>query len=172
MKNPNLIFALTVIFLLAIGIVYGQESATTGPNRATRLTNLMKSRLQLNDNQVAKVTELNQETANTLQEKRSQEFASQQEKVKAMHHVWRQHSLKLKSLLTDQQWGEFLAMRQEMHQRKQTNTNNRTRFRRSRNWLANGKPGSSDSTKTDLSDEDIEDLGGMDLFEGLDDDNE
>lgn len=173
MKNPNLIFAITSILLLFFGMVSGQDTHSK-PDKAARLTTAMQKRLQLNDTQLAQVSKINQETTSTLQNTRSQTYESRQDQVAAVRGIWKNHGDQLKQVLDENQWTEFVKMRQEMKERMQKKR--RSKFRRGhlrgrRGNFRHSTNTSTNSTSTEgLTEQELEELGTMDLFDGLDDD--
>lgn len=168
MKNPTLIFAITVILFLFFGVVNGQTPHEK-PDKAARLTAAMNKRLQLDDTQLQQITLLNQETAVSLKQTNTQSFESRQEKRAAIRQIWTQHNAQVKSILNEQQWTAFIALKQELKARQQQRR--KVQFRKRRMMARRGhRPTENQpATEPELTEEDLEDLGGMDLFEDLDD---
>lgn len=155
MKHPNLIFALTVIFLMVVGVVNGQ-SATTHADKAARLTAAMQKRLKLNEQQTVKVTKVNLETITSLKNLKTAEYASQQERIAAIRNVRKNHVVELKKVLTTDQWNNYLVMQKEIRASKRNGR--RGNYRRARSFGTN-------TAETELTKEELEELGDMDIFD-------
>jgi len=147
MKNPNLIFALTVILLMFFGMVSAQDSTAVKPDRAARMAEAMKKRLKLDDDQSAQVTALSQETVANVQAARAKQYTSQQAKRSAFMQIRKTHSNQLKEILSDAQWSEYLVMRKEMRARLQQKKKN-GQFQNRRMMARRGKGKSKNSTTT------------------------
>ena len=159
MKNPNLIFALTVILLMFFGMVSGQD-VTSKPDKATRLTTVMQERLKLDETQTSKVSKLNKETVASLQKLKTAEYDSKEQKFAALKTIRKSHANQLKTVLKPEQWSEYMVMRQEMRAKRQK----RKRLGRGRSF----NTGTDSKSDTEFTEEDLEDLGGIFDDESID----
>lgn len=106
-------FLLIPLFTLMLG-AYGQEKAMpSAEERATKLTNWMKTNLKLTDDQVTKIQPINLKYANKMNELK----ASTQDKNVKMQAMKADDAAKdseLKAILTPDQYSTYQSKKEEL----------------------------------------------------------
>lgn len=115
MKKINLRYLLFLPLLLIFASLRAQDKASmpTPEERATKMTDWMKSTLQLNDTQLSQVQAINLKYANKRQDMMNNS-QSKKDKMDAWKADETAKDAELKGVLTDDQYKTYLAKKDEM----------------------------------------------------------
>ena len=108
----NVLFLIT--FLFAGNVIWGQKKTSSTPEeRATKLTEWMKTNLQLSGDQVTQVQTLNLKYANKTQELQTQSL-SRKQKMQILKDNDKAKDAELKNVLTTDQYNNYQAKKEEI----------------------------------------------------------
>jgi len=108
----NVLFLIT--FLFAGNVIWGQKKTSSTPEeRATKLTEWMKTNLQLSGDQVTQVQTLNLKYANKTQELQTQSL-SRKQKMQILKDNDKAKDAELKDVLTTDQYNNYQAKKEEI----------------------------------------------------------
>ena len=108
----NVLFLIT--FLFAGNVIWGQKKTSSTPEeRATKLTEWMKTNLQLSGDQVTQVQTLNLKYANKTQELQTQSL-SRKQKMQILKDNDNAKDAELKDVLTTDQYNNYQAKKEEI----------------------------------------------------------
>ena len=115
MKQINLRYLLFLPLLLIFANLRAQDKSTmpTAEERATKMTDWMKSTLQLNDTQLSQVQAINLKYANKRQDMMNNS-QSKKEKTDAWKADEAAKDAELKGVLTDDQYKTYQTKKEEM----------------------------------------------------------
>jgi hypothetical protein len=100
--------------LLAVNIICAQKKTSSTPEeRAGKLTEWMKTNLQLNDDQVTQVQNINLKYANKTQGLQTQSM-SRKEKMQTLKENDKAKDAELKNVLTTDQYTSYQAKKDEI----------------------------------------------------------
>jgi len=105
-------FLLTGLLFL-VNITYAQKKTSTPAERAGKLTEWMKTNLQLNDDQVAQVQKINLNYANKTQGLQTQSM-SRKEKMQTLKENDKAKDAELKNVFTTDQYNAYQAKKEEI----------------------------------------------------------
>ena len=108
----NVLFLIT--FLFASNVIWGQKKTSSTPEeRATKLTEWMKTNLQLSGDQVTQVQTLNLKYANKTQELQTQSL-SRKQKMQILKDNDKAKDAELKNVLTTEQYNNYQVKKEEI----------------------------------------------------------
>jgi len=108
----NVLFLIT--FLFAGNVIWGQKKTSSTPEeRATKLTEWMKTNLQLSGDQVTQVQTLNLKYANKTQELQTQSL-SRKQKMQILKDNDKAKDAELKNVLTTEQYNNYQVKKEEI----------------------------------------------------------
>jgi len=114
MKNRTLIFFLAAIFLLIVTSAHSQKKEMpAAEERSAKLTEWMKTNLQLTDEQVPKVHDINLKYANKTDEL-SNSAMERRDKMMALKNNDKSKDQELKQVLNASQYQTYLAKKDEL----------------------------------------------------------
>ena len=99
--------------LFLVNIAYAQKKTSTPAERADKLTEWMKTNLQLNDDQVAQVQKINLNYANKTQGLQTQSM-SRKEKMQTLKENDKAKDAELKNVFTTDQYNAYQAKKEEI----------------------------------------------------------
>jgi hypothetical protein len=100
--------------LFAVNVIHAQKKTSSTPEeRAAKLTEWMKTNLQLNGDQVAEVQTINLKYANKTQALQTQ-LMSRNEKLQALKDNDKAKDAELKNVLTTDQYNSYQAKKEEI----------------------------------------------------------
>jgi len=105
-------FLLTGLLFL-VNITYAQKKTSTPVERANKVTEWMKTNLQLNDDQVAQVQKINLNYANKTQGLQTQSM-SRKEKMQTLKENDKAKDAELKNVFTTDQYNAYQAKKDEI----------------------------------------------------------
>ena len=119
------IHEMIVVFalLLIAGTTFGQGRQFDPEEMAKRNTEAMKERLKLNEEQLVKVEDINLAAAKKRSEMMAEaggDRSAMREKMVAMSE---ETDKEFKAILTEDQWNEYLVMKEEQRRRRQERGN-------------------------------------------------
>jgi len=124
MRNLKLMAVMMILcFITTAGIVKAQDSSksdkvfkykNTPEEQAKKMTDRMKSKLKLTDEQYGKILKLNNDNITYMRELRAKDIISKSE-VKSKMKDYRDG---IKSTLTDKQFKKFKKMMRKMHHKR------------------------------------------------------
>lgn len=107
-------FFLTAIFLLVFTSVHSQKKEIpAAEERSAKLTEWMKTNLQLTDEQVPKVHDINLKYANKMDDLQGSSM-DKRDKMMAMKNEDKSKDQELKQVLTNSQYQTYLAKKDEI----------------------------------------------------------
>ena len=108
----NVLFLIT--FLFASNVIWGQKKTSSTPEeRATKLTEWMKTNLELSGDQVTQVKTINLKYANKTQELQTQSL-SRKQKTQILKDNDKAKDAELKDVLTTDQYNNYQAKKEEI----------------------------------------------------------
>jgi len=108
----NVLFLIT--FLFAGNVIWGQKKTSSTPEeRATKLTEWMKTNLQLSGDQVTQVQTLNLKYANKTQELQTQSL-SRKQKMQILKDNDKAKDAELRNVLTTEQYNNYQVKKEEI----------------------------------------------------------
>jgi hypothetical protein len=107
------IFLLTALLLVVTFTRAQKKTAANPEQRATKLTEWMKTNLQLNDDQATQVQTINLKYANKTQELQTQSL-SRKQKMQILKENDKAKDAELKSVLTTEQYNGYQAKKEEI----------------------------------------------------------
>jgi hypothetical protein len=114
MKAISVNVLLLIVFLFAGNVIWGQKKTSSTPEeRATKLTEWMKTNLQLSGDQVTQVQTLNLKYANKTQELQTQSL-SRKQKMQILKDNDKAKDAELKDVLTTDQYNNYQAKKEEI----------------------------------------------------------
>jgi hypothetical protein len=115
MKKINLRHVLFIPLLLIFASTYSQEKAAmSAADRAAKMTDWMKSTLQLTDSQLSQVQAINEKYANKKDDLMKNTTQSKKDKMDAMKADESARDEELKGVLTPDQFKTYQAKKDEM----------------------------------------------------------
>jgi hypothetical protein len=105
-------FLLTGLLFL-VNVTYAQKKTSTPAERADKLTEWMKTNLQLNDDQVTQVQNINLKYANKTQGLQTQSM-SRKEKMQTLKENDKAKDAELKNVFTTDQYNAYQAKKDEI----------------------------------------------------------
>ena len=99
--------------LFLVNITYAQKKTSTPSERADKLTEWMKTNLQLNDDQVTQVQNINLKYANKTQGLQTQSM-SRKEKMQTLKENDKAKDAELKNVFTTDQYNAYQAKKDEI----------------------------------------------------------
>src|SRR5262245_52236349 len=113
-------FLLTGLLLFTVNILCAQKKTSSTPEeRANKLTEWMKTNLQLNDDQATQVQNINLKYANKTQGLQSQSM-SRKEKLQAVKENDKAKDAELKNVLTTDQFNSYQEKKEEVRKQMKT----------------------------------------------------
>jgi len=114
MKAISVNVLLLIVFLFAGNVIWGQKKTSSTPEeRATKLTEWMKTNLQLSGDQVTQVQTLNLKYANKTQELQTQSL-SRKQKMQILKDNDKAKDAELKNVLTTEQYNNYQVKKEEI----------------------------------------------------------
>src|SRR5262249_7060889 len=113
MKKILVTISLLTGLLFVANIIYAQKKSSTPEERAGKLTEWMKTNLQLKDDQVTQVQAINLKYANKNQELQTQSM-SRKEKMQILKDNDKAKDAELKNILTADQYSTYQAKKDEI----------------------------------------------------------
>ena len=108
----NLFLLITLSF--AVNVIFGQKKTSSTPEeRATKLTEWMKTNLELNGDQATQVQTINLKYANKNQELQTQSL-SRKQKMQILKDNDKAKDAELKKVLTVDQYNSYQAKKEEI----------------------------------------------------------
>lgn len=106
---------LVLVILLSSGAVYAQKAKVDGKSGATPQTEQMIKDLKLTDKQAADLKSLNEEFATKMKNDRESAKADRQKMRDNMKQMREDRNAKIKKILTDEQYQQYLKMEKDHH---------------------------------------------------------
>lgn len=106
---------LVLVILLSSGAVYAQKAKVDGKSGATPQTEQMIKDLKLTDKQAADLKSLNEEFATKMKNDRESAKADRQKVRDNMKQMREDRNAKIKKILTDEQYQQYLKMEKDHH---------------------------------------------------------
>ncbi len=114
MKKILLCSFLMTGLLFVFNIIFAQKKTSSTPGeRATKLTEWMKTNLQLNDDQATQVQNINLKYANKTQELQTQSL-SRKQKMQVLKDNDKAKDVELKNVLTTDQYNSYQVKKDEI----------------------------------------------------------
>jgi hypothetical protein len=112
MKTKGMIILAAVMLWLSPARAQ-QKQKMTPDQRAAKITEWMKTNLKLNDEQTAKVSDINKKYASKMEDLRST-ITDKKKKMTAVKDLDKQKDSELQAVLTPDQFKSYLAKKEEM----------------------------------------------------------
>ena len=114
MKGCITSFLCTMMLIGCLGIRAQQKTAATPEERANKVTEWMKTNLQLNDGQVSQVKEINLKYANKTQGLKDNTTLTRRQKLQVLSDNGKAKDKELKNVFTDDQYKTYQAKKNEI----------------------------------------------------------